>query len=182
MIQDGNNTFKEVYTSVANVIKQQDAPGMQLYSEAVDKLDKVIQGVASKKKAAAAAAKPTQRKAVTNDAVQLLADAVLAKEMFETSVDDLVTTAKAAGYSVRVEIGDIKNVDRVIQKGLFVSLRGLGLKKEVPPDVSGVLDVVRAMITCDTMDDAAGIIETLLQMAKDGKLVVVRLKERTLET
>ena len=154
MIQDGNNTFKEVYTSVANVIKQQDAPGMQLYSEAVDKLDKVIQGVASKKKAAAAAAKPTQRKAVTNDAVQLLADAVLAKEMFETSVDDLVTTAKAAGYSVRVEIGDIKNVDRVIQKGLFV-FKGVELKKGVPPDVSGVLDVVRAMITCDTMDDAA---------------------------
>ena len=64
--------------------------------------------------------------------------------------------------------------------GLFVSLSKSGGKKKIPPDVSGVLDAVRAMIKCDAMKDAAGILRLLLEMAKEGKLIVVRLKERYL--
>lgn len=74
--------------------------------------------------------------------------------------------------------------NRIVQKGLFAALAATGGnssgKKAVAPIVSGVLDVVRTMIVCISMKDAAGIIEMIVQMSKDGKVIVVRLKERFL--
>lgn len=45
-------------------------------------------------------------------------------------------------------------------------------------DVSEVTDAVRAMLVAASMEDVAGILETLTQMMRDGKIVVVLFKGR----
>ena len=113
VVRDGNSSFKQVYTAVVDHIKSTEARGMASYSEAAIALAAEIPGGGAGQKPS----KPTQRKAAANDAVQLLSDAVVTKDTFDTVVHDLVAKAKAAGLRVTVELADVKNVDRVVQKG-----------------------------------------------------------------
>ena len=80
--------------------------GVQLYENARDNLLELIgqplieKGVKVKK--------PTQRKAATEDAVQLFTDAVLSKSAFDDVMSELEAACAAAGFNAQLIVCDVK--------------------------------------------------------------------------
>lgn len=80
--------------------------GVQLYENARDNLLELIgqplieKGVKVKK--------PTQRKAATEDAVQLFTDAVLSKPAFDDVMSELEAACAAAGVNAQLIVCDVK--------------------------------------------------------------------------
>lgn len=107
VIRVGTDSFKQVYESIGEMIIKQESAGMQLYSQAVDKLNALADQHSKKK--------PAQRKAVNTDAVQLMTDAVMTKSSFDSVVDDIVNECKKMGFNVYTKVGDIKNLDRYVR-------------------------------------------------------------------
>eukprot|EP00937_MAST-01D_sp_MAST-1D-sp2_P001148 g1148.t1 len=155
IIKEGNKLFEGMYT---NILKQQvrnnDGFGpfcMELSAVKVD------------------ASRYPQR---TKKFVDLYADAAATLPAFEAFVDVLARRAAGECVVAKKRVAPLKHVFRVLQK------QATRVDGGVPHECETACDVVRGSIVCESMGGLRVVLRLLLQMQDEGRVAVVRCKDR----
>jgi hypothetical protein len=158
VVSDGNEFFLGMYESKWKQITMVEEAGFEAYKAAVAsiKIDSSITGGAKQR---------------TGDPAILLSDAASIKTMYDTFMHDLV---KGCGLNDQddgvLSVPEaLKKLLRILEKTMLVPegfARG---------DVAKVCDVVRGMITVETMDEVVAIVNALVA---SGEIIIVRVKDR----
>ena len=69
-----------------------------------------------------------------------------------------------------------------VAAGLLYRLPCLTACRADSGDASSITDIVRAMLVVNSMRDVAKVLECITAMAKEGKIVVVRVKDRYIKS
>eukprot|EP00301_Raphidiophrys_heterophryoidea_P003084 c11408_g1_i2.p1 GENE.c11408_g1_i2~~c11408_g1_i2.p1 ORF type:complete len:738 (+),score=182.38 c11408_g1_i2:109-2322(+) len=164
-LQKGTAEYKSVFASIAkeDLTEFCDAVG-QLSDKAVnDRASQVRQVVAS-----ATDINPTEIEYVQ----KLFAEAKAAQPKMQDILNHIQESCKANNIPVRVEMGDLKSVERSMEKTV----------EEYDNDFSRLLDITRGSIECHTIKDATEAVKILSTMCElvdsDLRVEIVRVKNR----
>ena len=108
----------------------------------------------------------------TSSLVELYVQAALTKRKFDNLALEIkerfeAQTSKTLSINV---CPTLKKSSRMVEKAQ--------LKAEKPGDMSGVKDIVRAMVTGKSMKDVNAVIEILIKLHEEEALEIVRFKDR----
>ena len=118
---------------------------------------------------------PSILKQPQSDIIELYVMAGIIKPTFDEMVAEMgAEFQRRTGKKLKLSICDtLKKTSRMVEKGQ--------LKATKKGSVSGVKDVVRAMVTGKTMADVNVVIEIVIENHKAKKLELVRIKDRFIE-
>ena len=158
VIRLGNNMFSTIYAAVYKGIKNNEHKMFPRYKGAMKKL------------LAKSGKRAIQQ---TGDVVDLIVGAINAKPAFDRAVHELVKRCNTSGVrGLKLEISLLtKDASRVGEKVILRPGDACG-------DASNVTDVVRGMIIVSNMGDVAVVLQCILEMVKEGLIVVNRTKDR----
>ena len=159
----GNNSFRKVYDTLwdEKIVSAEDL-ALQAYALLADAM-----------KVLAKSAKI--QKQPVSDLVELYVQAATVKPEF-----DRIMAEVEREFALRTEKDLTLSVCSTLKKTTRMAEKSQ-LKASEPGDVSGVKDIVRAMMTGRSMEEVNVVIEIMIKMHQDGKLEIVRVKDRFLE-
>eukprot|EP00937_MAST-01D_sp_MAST-1D-sp2_P003172 g3172.t1 len=105
----------------------------------------------------------------TGSLSELYHDAVLALPVFEGVLADIV---RESGAGAKMRVVPLKHVFRVLQK------HAMRVDGGAPHECETACDIVRGSIVCGSMTDLLTVLRTMLRMQQEGKIAVVRRKNR----
>jgi ankyrin repeat protein len=160
---EGNNSFRKVYDVLWDE-KIANAEGA-----AIEEYEINMQTMRD------LTASPSLERQPTGDLVELYVQAAFTKPTFDSIMEDINRMFKERmGRNIEVSIcPTLKRTSRMSEKSQ--------LKATKPGDVSGVKDIVRAMVVGTTMADINVVIEVIFELHKAKALEIVRKKDRFLE-
>jgi hypothetical protein len=158
-ISHKGNDFRVIYDSIwYNKIANAE-------SEAIHQYALLMVDLSAKERTASRKTQPTE------SIVELYVEAAVVKPQFDVIVADI---KERAGGNMEFNIcALLKKVSRMAEKS--------ELKGTKPGDVSGVKDIVRAMVIGKTMAEVNAVVRILLDLHESGALEIVRKKDRFLE-
>ena len=161
VIKRGNDDFREVYEVVwNNTIVKTEEEGIDRYRIAVAKLQP--------------AEDVRRTRQQHTGLLAIYREAARAKPAYDNTMNILAERFRAGGPRIRLSIcPTLKKASRIIEKSV--------LKSTVAGDVSRVKDIVRSMAVVESMEHVAIILELLWQMQAEGRVTVIRIKERFLQ-
>jgi hypothetical protein len=92
--------------------------------------------------------------------------------LFGAALVDAVTRAKDSGVTVETRAAPLKHVFRVLQK------HATRVDGGAPTEFETACDIVRGSIVCESVHDLSVVLWKLLAMEEEGKIVIVRIKNR----
>jgi len=115
------------------------------------------------------------KKQPVSDLVELYVQAATVKPEF-----DLIMVEVVREFALRTKKDLTLSVCPTLKKTTRMAEKSQ-LKASKPGDVSGVKDIVRAMMTGRSMEEVNVVIDIVMKMHQEGKLEIVRIKDRFLE-
>jgi hypothetical protein len=161
LCQEGNDSFRKVYDTVWDeTIANSEQMEVEKYVQLMDKMKEVVH-------------KTNIYKQPTSSLVELYVQAAVTKRKFdnlalEIKKDFEALTSKTLSINV---CPTLKKSSRMVEKAQLKA-------SEKPGDMSGVKDIVRAMITGKSMEDVNVVIQILITLHDRGALEIVRYKDR----
>ncbi len=163
LCQEGNDSFRKAYDSVWDeTIANSEQTAIEKYVQLMDKMKKVVR-------------KPSIYKQPTSSLVELYVQAAVTKRKFDDLVLEIKKEFEAlTSKTLSIDVcPTLKKSSRMVEKAQ--------LKAEKAGDMSGVKDIVRAMITAKTMEDVNVVIQILFRLHGLRALEIVRCKDRFLK-
>jgi len=110
---------------------------------------------------------PCQRAA---DVVTLYQDGANARQLNNLFLQDLAQRCGDRFEGPELRLPGLKCSSRIIEKAI--------LRKDAPGDASTVFDIVRSMLVVQRMEHATQVLEVFMEFEAEGRIVIVRLKDR----
>ena len=181
VIRLGNEGFRKIYDSVWEMVDKSESDGVASYVNARCELEMLVMAVSEQHHRLDG--KIAQRLEAAS-VVVLVADCNAAKPGFDAALQELGARCKAAGVEMApVQIPPLsKDVARVVEKIILVPILALPSQRKTPAPAAmtarKVTDMVRGMLSANSMHDVAAVLRQLAQMVRDNLIVVVRIKCR----
>jgi hypothetical protein len=105
----------------------------------------------------------------TADLAAIYSAAALALPLFGKVLED---TVQRAGAAVETRVAPLKHVFRVLQK------HATRVDGGAPTEFETACDIVRGSIVCECMSDLLDVLQLLLAMENEGRVKIVRIKNR----
>ena len=108
----------------------------------------------------------------TKDLLAIYDTAGKALPLFGEVLEEVAARAQDAGVVVQTRAAPLKHVFRVLQK------HATRIDGGAPTEFETACDIVRGSIVCESMGDLLVVLELLLALQKEGKIIIVRVKDR----
>ena len=92
--------------------------------------------------------------------------------LFGAVLEEVAARAQDAGVIVQTRAAPLKHVFRVLQK------HATRIDGGAPTEFETACDIVRGSIVCESMGDLLVVLELLLALQEEGKIIIVRVKDR----